>query len=1079
MSNEEFSAKMAIKLEDITMQQAVVQFGVKERGFLTRWANAVKAAESLAFIKLNPTNTVRNVVNNTMTLIARGGFGSMTSQAIADFWKAEGYIPPRFIQAFNLGLDELGQAGKAGEILSSALNPKVAGAPEKIKDFFNKFEGLSKVSSKAEESASLRASTVGYFEAVENYAYTAAKNSLSPEMFARLERDHPDVARLLDNAAKDSMGNSEKFKKFLGQELEYSPSGIMDDASKLLGNKVRENLDTETVMRLKTGLPDAIREGRVPQFMAQIKADMEAHLDDLFEKNMADLAENVAQQVEVGGPKLFYKHIGNAIDEVRGAHTEDAIRMSRFDDVIKGARESGDYELAASLWEKLRGDRKKYYDRVWSKFDTYLKGMEQGSKKAKIPMPPEVRSAFKEVKKGWNDFFQFKEKEWSAVFDAIKNKKPAKSYDEVQDAITKKFDEMVEVEDFANSKVDDMLAASMPPEQARIFTQYRDLVAEMYRADKQFTSDFWVAYRNASGDEKRLLMADYWKGRIQRLAEIRDVNKMGSAAAFEGNQKGLQDISRFAEQYGQRIKTPPKRMAPDVRDAAKTYGVSTPDEMRNVVNKFLRGEYSDTPVENAKQLSNAGEITGEVAKEALRARLLAGKGNIPKGMTMADYIKVLDTAPSPKKFTEHYFMPDVERVIKDLDPMESKIQQFTYGRQYAALDAIEEAAGAAKPKRTFLKDLPADIRKEVGKWADTVTREQGDARYFGTRMGEFKRDSALLNYNRRTNFDAWAGTMFPFGFWTTHSAINWAVHSLDRPAMLSTYLRMRNFLDTAGLEDENAPSRLRRNIKINLPFTPDWMGSQFVDPLKLAFPFDAWMAPWERKQDMSMKTEGRAQRVLDAMLQSGEISDEEYQMAQEQQGPAWEKALQRVQEEDPNMKFDAFDFGSMLMSPHAPLAWAYNAAKGTPQDIGPFTPMSRTFRDVFTVLGVKDWNNSPMNLEGRVRKSLGLPAFDKWDDYRTDRMLSNMAGEIAMGKGDYTLDEIQRAMVERSGPVYEAAVERANQEFTGGPAGAFFRLLGLPVKSYPEGEEQQRSLQDDFARAYDAYNQAAQNADEG
>lgn len=1044
---EEFSAKMAIKLEDITMQQAIVQFGVKERGFITRWSNAVKAAESLVFIKLNPTNTIRNAVNNTMTLVARGGFGTWTTSMITDFWKGEGYIPPRAIQAFNLGLDELGQSGKAGEILSAALNPKVSGAPEKIKNWFGKIEGLSKYSAKAEESASIRAFTVGYTEAARNYVYSSLKNHLDPSLAAQLENEFPGIAKAFDNIAKDSLANSAKFKEAIFKELEFNASSVMDEASDILGNKVDDFLDTETLNRITRGLPDAIKNKKVPEFMSQMKNDMESHLDDMFQKNMDDLAENVAQQVEVGGPKLFYKHLGNAIDEVRGSHTEDAIRMSQFDEVIKGAREAKDYERAGQIWEKLRSDRDKFYGRMWNKFDTYLKGMERGAKKAGITMSPDIRSAFKEIKKGWSDFHKFKESEWNAVFEAIKAKKPAKSYDEVQDLITHKFDEMVEIEDAATAKVDDLLASSMPPEQAQIFREYRDLASQMHRADKEFTSEFWVAYRQAPKEQKAQLLAQYWRERIQRVAQIRDVEKMGSAA-LQGDAKGIQDLQVIIQGIGE------KPAEGTIYDIANQFGIPSATasggrndrRILNTVNK-----YSETP------FKNVADIPEDVARKAFETRAAE------KGISVK----------------EQSFMPDVERVIPDIDPLESKIQQFTYGRQYSALDAIEESAKGAKTG-TLLKNLPPQYQKGIEQWANKVQGEMGDARYFATRMGEFKRDSALLNYNRRTNFDAWAGNMVPFGFWTTHSALNWAVHSLDRPAMLSTYLRMRQFLDTAGLQDENAPSRLRRNIKINLPFVPDWMGSQFVDPLKLAFPFDAWLAPFERNIDMTTKADGRADRVLDAMLQSGEISQEDYQLAKTSKtGPGWDRALQKVQTDDPNMKFDAFDFGTMLMSPHAPLMWAYNAAKGTPQDIGPFTPMSRTFRDVATVLGVKDWNNSPMNLEAKVRKSLGLPAFDKWDDYRTDRMLSNMAGDAAMGKSDFTIEEIQRAMVERSGPIYEEAVSRANQEFTGGPLGAALRLIGLPIKSYPEGEETQRALQDDFSRAYEAYNQADQNANEG
>ena len=125
--------------------------------------------------------------------------------------------------------------------------------------------------------------------------------------------------------------------------------------------------------------------------------------------------------------------------------------------------------------------------------------------------------------------------------------------------------------------------------------------------------------------------------------------------------------------------------------------------------------------------------------------------------------------------------------------------------------------------------------------------------------------------------------------------------------------------------------------------------------------------------------------------------------------------------------------------------------------------MQRMARSAFTLLGVEDWNNSPYNIEGKVRKTLGLPAFDKWDDYRIDRMLSNMAGT-----GEFGVQEVLEAMNTRQGAVYDEGVRRANLEFAvGGIVGS---VLGIPTKAYPPGEQKQRALQDNyFDAAYRKY----------
>jgi len=309
----------------------------------------------------------------------------------------------------------------------------------------------------------------------------------------------------------------------------------------------------------------------------------------------------------------------------------------------------------------------------------------------------------------------------------------------------------------------------------------------------------------------------------------------------------------------------------------------------------------------------------------------------------------------------------------------------------------------------------------------------------------------------------------------------WAVESIDRPAMLTTYLRTKKFLETAGAPEQGFPSRFRDSIRVHLPFAPEWMGDQFVNPLKLLLPFDAFAQPLEQLQNANMKVDGAATRLLDTMLEDGKITQAQYNEAtQTKAGSTWEMAMSQAQENDSSMKSDAFDFASLMSSPHAPLVWAYNAARGTPENIGPFSPLDRMAKNVATMLGVPDWNNSPMNMTAKVRKMMGLAPYDKWDSYRTERMLSNMSTE-----GKYSVEEIKFAMVlvdeianglpiekAQQSPyfdLYEQATQRANQEAMGGTVGGILGFFGLNVKGYPEGEQKLRALQDDFSAAYEKY----------
>ncbi|HEY6022323.1 MAG TPA: hypothetical protein VIY48_21435, partial [Candidatus Paceibacterota bacterium] len=425
------------------------------------------------------------------------------------------------------------------------------------------------------------------------------------------------------------------------------------------------------------------------------------------------------------------------------------------------------------------------------------------------------------------------------------------------------------------------------------------------------------------------------------------------------------------------------------------------------------------------------------------------------------------------------FLPDAEKIFKDPPPIETALSELNYGRSYAAMDAITEeaTAQASKTSRRFA-DLPQEAQDAVNHWMKQVNDEMGGFRAAGVQYAAFRRDSALLNYNRRTNFDSWLGNIAPFAFWTTHSMANWAIYSLDRPAMLTTYFRTRKFFETAGLPDQKVPARMKGNIRVNLPFTPKWMGDTFINPTRFLLPFDGFMQPWEQAYTADNQKSGKIEQTLNQMYQQGKISEADYNDAiDNKRGPAFDMAQSQVEQGGDN--YDSMDFVQMMMTPHAPLMWAYNAARGTPNEIGPFTPMSRTARNLATMMGVKDWSNSPYNVEGRIRKELGLPAYDRWDDYRTQRMISNMAAE-----GKYDMRQINDAMevatlVEAgkldskeavaTNKLYAEAVYRANQESAGGWAGTVLSALGVPVKAYPVGEQAQRALGDEFGKAYDQY----------
>src|SRR5688500_1272 len=147
LMREEFYTKSLVTIQDVAMRQSILLFGITEKGLLTKWSDALKAWETLPFIKANPANMIRNIVNNDITLIGRGLFGTMMPSQLRNFWKGK-HIPQQFRRGFGLTGNEFGSAGElakhdelfdpgnAIKALEETLNGK-SGLADKVKEAAN------------------------------------------------------------------------------------------------------------------------------------------------------------------------------------------------------------------------------------------------------------------------------------------------------------------------------------------------------------------------------------------------------------------------------------------------------------------------------------------------------------------------------------------------------------------------------------------------------------------------------------------------------------------------------------------------------------------------------------------------------------------------------------------------------------------------------------------------------------------------------------------------------------------------------------------------------------------------------
>lgn len=1052
ITREMFYAKAMSKIEDVAMRQAVLRFGIKEKGIIRKWSDALKSVEALPFIRLNPANAIRNYVSNEVHMIARGVFGTMTPGELKKFWKGK-YIPDAFQRGFGIASEGIEESTEEFQHIVKALEGKGTSLPQRISRAVKGAKlpfDLSTVSQKLEKAASLRASTNGYLEFIHAYwrpktGYTSAAKFFDPADLERMESIRPGITKLLDDAVQSAGADSEKLAKAIFDNLEHSPAAILSNAEDAIGYKLDDVLGADTLHLIKEGLPEAIKKGTVREFIAGIEEAMERNVDEMFSEHLKNLPGIVANQVAAGGPVQFPRILAKSLDDFWGGNLEHAMRMASVNYVMDAARRAGDYKKVGALWNKIFSETERHFGRVWKKFEAYQEGLKEGARLAGVPYPAALDETFQGIRKGWGEFFEFRNAEYKRLF--AQELSPA-DFKSAMASLQVKLDDMyagmMKQEDALFQKVDDLLVDSVPEDQRVLYMTLRDEASRIRQIDRQSTAGFIKKVRDASSDEAPDLWQKYWADRMARLEQMRQLEQLTSAV-LQGDPESIAKALRMAGI------TPPAE-AKNIFELARSYGIASATasgarndrRILNTVNKYLP--------DGAEKYKSVADIPLDVARQAFEQRRLA---RVAEGKSLA-------------------FMPDAEKIIPDPVPVESGLAQMFYGRSYAALDTIIEEATKQAPKSTKLAVLPDDLRKKVMAWVENVNGEMSGFRAAAVQYAAFRRDSALLNYSRRTNFDTWLGTLAPFSFWYTHSMANWVIHSLDRPAMVTTYFRLRQFFETAGLPEQKVPTRLKGQIRVKMPFAPDWMGDTFVNPMRFLLPFDGFLMPWERATSERMSEEAKVRDTLAKMLEDGEITDEDYQEAvNTKSGGAWERARMIVR--DGGESYDAMDFVAMAISPHAPLMWAYNAARGTPNEIGPFTPMSRTAHDLATVLGVNDWSNSPYNLEGKIRRELGLPAYDKWEDYRISREISNIAGD-----GNQDIEKVKEAMVFaalvesgkmeredaiRESPLYAEAVRRANMEMTGGVGGAVLRFLGIPLNAYPTGEQAQRKLADEFRAA--------------
>ncbi|CAK0772511.1 hypothetical protein CCP3SC15_450001 [Gammaproteobacteria bacterium] len=403
-------------------------------------------------------------------------------------------------------------------------------------------------------------------------------------------------------------------------------------------------------------------------------------------------------------------------------------------------------------------------------------------------------------------------------------------------------------------------------------------------------------------------------------------------------------------------------------------------------------------------------------------------------------------------------------------------------------------AAALSPERKYaLNGFDDATQKQLSLYLQQVKSQMASTKHAALRWGETQRDFAMLNYSKQYGFDKQIlNGLVPYQFFMTRSAANWMTRVLDRPAWASQYVRMRNLQNTY---QNQLPERMRGKIRIPLPFLPEWAGGgMYIDPSPQFMPFKMFLQPLEAMQRDETNLANSAGYVLNEWAGDGTYTQQQIGAAQQaRSGPVWERAVEEAKIRQNGEGNTGADYFSMLFSPALYLTLPYYLATGkdlltgkpgAPSSALPITRTGMALETAFKGTALEPLGNAAGLIakpEQWVRQQKGLSDFGEWGDFYLDRQMANLAAE-----GKYNVKDVQRAMIERKGPIYDEAYARVQQEVmlrVPGMAGVYGAAHGaqldqiigsmlpslFPGGLLPEGEMAYKGLKQEYGLAWDAY----------
>lgn len=953
-NDDMFKAQMYAQLMDSTAQWTKSWFDVQPEPMLIRMSQALKNAQSLVLLGLNPNYVFNNVINNTVTMLADGTFGLRNQEQIGNFWKRMGVEPARLRQGVT-ALDDV--RAKSNSILTEAT--KVGDAVDKFGDatgrLTDKWGILGNISRKAESWASAQGFTTSTYKAwnklwKEGVGFDAMKpdvRNLLGEDLARYVTDKIQSGmnkaeiedaiwngyqtRMLDDLvpdlARNAGMNENALRELLGGEL---------NISEFLGGRLKGDPDTATINKAFSDLINHVEDTLDRQHTQWLQGEMEKYANKLQGEGGISLVDMYGQEV-----------INRQMTEL--AHWQ---RMAQFWDELNtlGLDSTQRRFVVEDAMKKERMAFEKFNKRSEMEYREMARIVGQDTEAARG-----ITEVHKQKNAMWADFFKKRDKMYRDLYKG--NDFPTREmFDRVEAQVAQMYDVAI------NNERNMELALN-------------GLFTEMVGA--QF------------GDAGRQAAEQWRAGMITLLDDMRS-----GMREFRESIKGLYYKDR--------------------RDAWKAF---VPEHQKKIVDFYNQNKRGADDL--YRQLS--GIDANPDADGAI--------GAVPMG-----FIDGLDVTPNAFTGLDEVWNEQLYSIIEDARRMMLS-DEGKYANTVKNANLSPEALNALK------------------QYLGQVYAQMGDTKNVAIKHGEMGRDMALLNYNRRYGIDSITTAIMPYQFWYTRSAINWAMRAVDRPGWLAQWARIRSMQQETE-KMKGFPSRLEGKFQFKLPFLPEWMGNtMFADPLRQMFPHELLMEPFQRMAQENTLTDSRARYILEQWA-----ADEKYSQAQLQEaldnraGDIWNKAVAQAKIEIEADYNNPMDFIQAISGPLLPIGWLYNAVQGKKEKIGEL-PVTRAIQ------ALTSWATpGGINIEAPLRKALGLPVGGEYMDYYIDRELTNLALS-----GDFTVDEVMRAMVDRTGEAFTIATDRVGKKQS-----IRYFTSSFAMDFFPEGEQEIRALREEYSAAIDA-----------